>query len=174
MVRLIKIGLIVLLVVYATGVNAQSLTVGMKAPELKVAGWLKGTPVTRLDTGKIYVVEFWATWCVPCRAMIPRLTELQEKYKDKVTIIGVSVWEKNLDYIPVFVESMGDKMNYHVAKDDLSQPDNPSGYMANNWLAAAGAPGIPWAFIIDKTGKIAFIGNSADVDAPLEKVVQEK
>jgi len=156
------------------GVNGQALTVGMTAPELRVGGWLKGTPITKLDTGKIYVVEFWATWCMPCRAMIPHLTELQEKYKDKVIIIGVSVWEKNPDYIPVFVESMGDKMNYHVAKDDLSRVDTPSGYMAVNWLTAAGAPGIPWAFIIDKSGKIAFAGNSADIDAPLEKILQNK
>lgn len=170
--RLIKVGLVFLLLAGFKSVNGQTLTVGMPAPKLKVESWLKGTPVTQLDTGKIYVVEFWATWCMPCRAMIPRLTELQAKYKDKVTIIGVSVLEKNPDYVPVFVESMGDKMNYHVAKDDRSQADTPSGYMAINWLTAAGAPGIPWAFIIDKSGKIAFEGNSADIDAPLEKVLQ--
>jgi len=146
---------------------------GLPAPEFKVESWVKGTPVAKLEAGKIYVVEFWATWCGPCRAIIPHLTELQEKYKDKVTFIGVSVLEKNPDYVPVFVESMGDKMNYHIAKDDLSQPGAGEGYMAKNWLTAAGAPGIPWAFIIDRTGKIAYAGNSANVEVPLEKAVQE-
>ena len=163
--------MLVLITGYKT-VTAQNLTVSMPAPPLKVAGWVKGTPVAKLETGKVYVVEFWATWCGPCRAMIPHLTELQEKYKNKVTIIGVSVLEKNPDYVPVFVESMGDKMNYTIAKDDLNQPNAANGFMAQNWLAAAGAPGIPWAFIVDKTGKIAYVGSSGELDAALEKMIQ--
>lgn len=161
------------LVIGYTSVNAQKLIAGMAAPELKVGGWLKGAPVEKLEAGKIYVVEFWATWCGPCRASIPHLTELQAKYKDKVTVIGVSVMEKNQDYVPIFVESIGDKMNYSVAKDYVTQLDfgTPNGYMAQNWLLAAGVPGIPWAFIVDKTGKIAYSGQTGGLDAQLEKVV---
>ena len=170
MIKWIRAGLVIGLIIGYTSVNAQKLTAGMAAPELKVGGWLKGAPVEKLEAGKIYVVEFWATWCGPCRSSIPHLTELQGKYKDKVTVIGVSVMEKNQDYVPVFVESMGNEMNYSVARDYLSQPGTQNGYMAQNWLVAAGAPGIPWAFIVDKTGKIAYAGQTGGLDAQLKKV----
>src|SRR2546426_245088 len=63
------------------------------APELKVAKWIKGEPVARLAPGGIYVIEFWATWCGPCKQAIPHITELAEKYRGKATFIGVDVLE---------------------------------------------------------------------------------
>jgi len=63
------------------------------AAALKISDWVKGKPVD-LAAGKgkqVYVIEFWATWCGPCRTSIPHLTELQKKFKDKgVTFVGVS------------------------------------------------------------------------------------
>src|SRR5580765_2092376 len=70
------------------------LKVGDEAPALKVAKWVKGKPVT-LSEGKdkqIYVIEFWATWCPPCRQSIPHLTKIARHFdKSNVTIIGVSI-----------------------------------------------------------------------------------
>jgi thiol-disulfide isomerase/thioredoxin len=104
---------------------AQTLNVGDPAPALPVAKWVKGQPVKQFEKGKVYVVEFWATWCGPCRQTIPHLTKLAEKYKDKVTVIGVSVWERadeedpnaHIQRVEKFVQDMGDKMNYVVAVD---------------------------------------------------------
>ena len=99
--------------------DRDTLTIGDEAPAISVSQWVKGDPVDRLDPNKTYVVEFWATWCGPCRVSIPHLTELQKKYKDKgVTIIGVSVWSRIRDAVAPFVEQMGDKMDYTVAIDD--------------------------------------------------------
>jgi thiol-disulfide isomerase/thioredoxin len=105
--------------------HAAKLGVGDKAPAIKVAKWLKGTPVASFQKGKVYVVEFWATWCPPCIESIPHLTDLAKKYKGKATFVGVSVSEaepgaKLTSYEPkvsAFVKKMGAKMNYNVAVD---------------------------------------------------------
>jgi len=71
-----------------------TLKVGSDAPPVAVVKWFKGTPVDTLEKGKVYVVEFWATWCGPCKMSIPHLTEMAHKYGDKVTFVGVSVSSK--------------------------------------------------------------------------------
>lgn len=58
-----------------------------KAPELQVEQWLSDAPNTK---GKFVLVDFWATWCGPCRRVIPELNEWQEKYKDQLVIVGIS------------------------------------------------------------------------------------
>lgn len=126
---------------------------GDPAPDLKVATWVKGGPV-ELAEGKgktIYVVEFWATWCPPCRESIPHLTELQKKFKDKgVVFVGVS--SEDVDTVREFVKKMGSKMEYAVAVDD-------KGETTKRYLEAWGIEGIPHAFVVDKEGRIAWQGH---------------
>ncbi|MBK7643044.1 MAG: redoxin domain-containing protein [Planctomycetes bacterium] len=150
-----------------------TLHVGDAAPAIQVKQWVKGEPVTAFAKDKLYVVEFWATWCPPCRKSIPHLTELQKKFKD-VSFIGVSVFEHETDQSKVapFVETMGDKMDYRVAMDDVPEgKKNNDGAMAKNWMIASGSSGIPTAFIVDKTGHIAWIGHPMEMEESLAKVV---
>ena len=93
----------------AAGTRADEiLNVGDPAPKLAVSGWVKGEKVDQFEPGKTYVVEFWATWCGPCRVSIPHLTELAHKYKDKgVRFIGVNVWENDTKLVKPFVERDG-------------------------------------------------------------------
>ena len=151
--------------------SAQTLSVGDDAPALEVSRWAKGEKVDRLETDRTYVVEFWATWCGPCRTSIPHLTELQKKYKDKgIQFIGVSVWEQDQAKVEPFVKSMGDKMDYSVALDVVPEgSDGNKGKMARAWMAASQSNGIPTAFIV-KNGKVAWIGHPMEMDKSLEKV----
>ena len=64
-----------------------TLKVGDAAPELKATKWLQGDEVKSFEKDKVYVVEFWATWCGPCIVMMPHLSELQQEYK---SIVGPS------------------------------------------------------------------------------------
>ena len=72
---------------------------------------LDGRPVS-LAAGKVTIINFWATWCSPCRAEIPDLVALQDKYRDQLQIIGVSEDEASAEEVKKFV--IAHKMNYPV------------------------------------------------------------
>lgn len=137
---------------------SQTVKVGDPAPGLDGIQWLKGTPVARFEPGQVYVVEFWATWCVPCRKNIPHLTELAKKYAGKVTFIGVDVRETHggpgtLKSVKKFVDGMGAQMDYTVGMDDPARNT-----IFNSWMDAAGIRGIPAAFVIGQSGRIVWMG----------------
>lgn len=160
------------LVVAASTAAAQEpeLGVGSKAPAIQVAKWVKGGPISEFEPGKTYVVEFWATWCGPCRVSIPHLTELQKEYEGKgVEVIGVSVFENDYEGVEPFVQQMGDQMDYNVAIDQTDAGQRV-GAMGENWMQAAGQGGIPTAFIV-KEGTIQWIGHPMTMDEPLAAVV---
>ena len=155
--------------------SAAALNPGDAAPALKVGKWMKGDAVEKLEPGQVYVVEFWATWCGPCRTSIPHLTELTTKFAGKATFIGVSVFEREktdeerFKKVGDFVTEMGSKMDYRVAADAADKA------MATNWMEASGERGIPTAFIVDKEGKIAWIGHPmGDLEKTLDAVVEAK
>jgi thiol-disulfide isomerase/thioredoxin len=94
------------------------------------------------DQGKVVLLNFWATWCGPCKAEIPGFVELQAQYKDKLTIIGYSV-----DDTPELAKKYAEeyKINYPIllgeGKEDVQDAYGPI------W-------GIPASFIISKDGKV--------------------
>ncbi len=91
--------------------------------------------------GKVVFVNFWATWCPPCREEIPDLVRLQEKYKSDVVVIGVSEDEGPTDAVRAFAAEH--KMNYFVA-------------MTTPALAKVfrGVSALPTTFVIDREGRI--------------------
>src|SRR5262245_23578875 len=74
---------------------------------------ITGRAITSKDLrGKVVLVNFWATWCPPCRAEIPDLIALQDKYRDKLVVIGVSEDEGGVDEVKAFVAKQ--RMNYPI------------------------------------------------------------
>jgi thiol-disulfide isomerase/thioredoxin len=143
------------------------LMVGDKAPPLEIEKWVKGEPVTGFEKGKVYVVEYWATWCGPCISSMPHLSELQSEYKDKgVTIIGVTSVDPNnsLEDVEKMVEEKGDTMGYTVAWDKERKTNTA-------YMKAAGQGGIPCSYVVDRNGVIAYIGHPMGLDKPLEQIV---
>jgi thiol-disulfide isomerase/thioredoxin len=160
---------LLLLATAARAGETPTLKVGDPAPKLFVSRWLNGDPVTELAKGTIYVVECWATWCGPCRASIPHVSELNTKVKDKgVVIIGLNVWEEDAAAVEPFLKKMGARMNYRVALDEGGK----DGKSARAWLAASGQGGIPCAFVVDKEGTLAWIGHPMNgLDAVVEALI---
>lgn len=174
MKRIRLIWLAIACLVFATDAvcAGESLGIGDPAPKLEVNEFVKGEAVKEFKAGQVYVVEFWATWCGPCRATIPHLSKLQKDYGNKVTFIGVSVWERDAAKVVPFVKEMGEKMEYRICTDKVGKDEDASdGPMAKNWMTAADQDGIPAAFIVNGEGKIAWIGHPGQIDQPLEEVV---
>jgi len=142
-----------------------SLNVGSHAPGLDIAKWVKGEQTT-IEEGNVYIVEFWATWCAPCRKSIPHLTELQKDYEDQgLRIIGVSTEDEKT--VSDFVRAQGAKMAYTVVVDNNNATERA-------WMRASNSSGIPQAFIVDRQGKIQYIGHplSEEFDTIVSLVVR--
>lgn len=135
-----------------------SLNVGDPAPKLQTGTFVQGDPVSEFAPGQAYIVEFWATWCSPCRESIPHLNEVYLQYKDKgLVVIGQDCLEQDEAKVAPFIKSMGDQMTYRVALDNLD--GDKKGKMMETWMEPAERKGIPSAFLIDKNGNIAWIGH---------------
>ena len=102
----------------------------------------KGKRISLADyKGKIVIIDFWATWCPPCRRGIPDLIEIQKQYKGKVTVIGISLdTDTKKDVVP-FMKNIG--INYPVVYANAQVVQDYGNVEA-----------IPTSFIIDKEGKI--------------------
>lgn len=155
------------------------LGIGDIAPALKPYKWIKGEAIEKFEKGHIYVVEFGSTWCVPCKAAIPKLWRVAQKYKKSVSVVSLFVMEllsdKTIKGVPEhvlnvekFVDKEGQKMEYIVGVDDSQAT------LEYTWLKKAGKNGIPYIFVIDKQGRIAWIGSNADLLDSILTIVNGK
>lgn len=120
-----------------------ALSVGADAPLDYTLKDINGADVSLASfEGKVIVINFWATWCGPCKIEIPDLIELQEQYKDDVVILGVSV-DDTPEKMKPYAEQM--KINYPLlvglGRDDFQDTYGPL------W-------GIPVSVFINREGKI--------------------
>lgn len=145
-------------------IQSSAASIGDPAPPLPIERWIKGTP-TRVGPGaNVFVVEFWATWCGPCKRSIPHLTAVQQKFaKQGLIILGVS--DEKVEVVQPFVAGQGGNMEYRVAVDSSKRS-------MENWLTAFGENGIPHAFVVDTNGIVVWHGfPNEELDRNLEKIL---
>ncbi len=147
------------------------LGIGDANPGLHLAKWVKGDPVDETLTGdKVHVVEFWATWCGPCRVGMPHISELQHEYADEVAFIGVT--SETESKVASFLKAASpdgrpweDVIQYRLAIDD-------GGWTNSAYMRAAGQNGIPCAFVVGRDGVVEWIGHPGRIDEPLKQIVE--
>ena len=97
------------------------------------------------------LVEFWATWCAPCKRTIPHLTELLKQHGAKLAVVGLS--DEDEATVRPFVQAQGEAMGYSVG---LVPKDTRERYMQ-------GRSGIPCAFLVSPQKQVAWVGHPAAV-----------
>ena len=108
-----------------------------KAPDFTLSD-MHGNEVSLSDfKGNIVIINFWATWCGPCRFEIPDLIDLQEKYNGDLVVLGVSLDYDGPSVVPQFAERLG--ISYPVLYGN--------GQVAHRY---GGVTGIPTTFVIDR------------------------
>jgi cytochrome c biogenesis protein CcmG/thiol:disulfide interchange protein DsbE len=111
------------------------------APDFKLTS-LDGKPLTLAAfQGKVVFLNFWATWCGPCRAEVPDLVALQEKYKDHLQIIGLDVDDDDTAEIQKYVTETGIDYPVAMTPDDLR-------------IQYGGIPALPTSFVLDTEGRV--------------------
>jgi thiol-disulfide isomerase/thioredoxin len=139
---------------------AQASLTGQAAPALTFKD-LSGKEVSLASLkGKVVVVDFWATWCGPCRVEIPGYIEMQKKYEKDVVIVGVSLDQKGPKHVQKFVEANG--MNYTVVMGDNNAVD-----------AFGGFNSIPTTFLIGRDGRIVHQKSGTMESAEYEELVKK-
>jgi thiol-disulfide isomerase/thioredoxin len=131
------------------------------APEINVAEWIDHKPVKLSDLrGRVVLLDFWATWCAPCRTTMPKLKTLHERFKkDGLTVIGLTQFfgregrtvmtpEEELERLRAYKKDLKLPYAFAVAADE----DNDVRY---------GVQAIPTAFLLDRRGRVRFISVGA-------------
>jgi cytochrome c biogenesis protein CcmG/thiol:disulfide interchange protein DsbE len=140
---------------------AKTQTETTPAPDFTIND-LQGTSLSLSSyKGKVLVLNFWATWCPPCRKEIPDFIEAYREFKDKgLEILGVSVDETTAEALLEWTKKTG--INYPIA---LATPEIVRDYKPGNY--------IPATIIIDRGGRIRYRQSELMDKATLERLFQE-
>ncbi len=185
------------LVIHVNATAADLLSIGSPAPGLEIEHWIqdgdgKFPHVTKFEKGKVYVVEFWATWCGPCIQAMPHIVSMQKQFESK-GVQFISVSDEPLEVVNKFLakpfrgqvapESEGSEngasenpetVTYRNLTQSYCLTTDPDQSTHADYPAAAMQNGIPVAFLVGKTGVVEWIGHPMQLAGPLTAVVADK
>jgi thiol-disulfide isomerase/thioredoxin len=174
--------------------TSTALTIGSPAPALQIEHWLSDgngqlPQLQKFKPGHVYMVEFWATWCGPCAAAMPRLAEIQKRYQSqKFQLISVS--DEALATVKAFLKRPlpasaapqaeetppaveGKPSTYGELTSVYCLASDPDQSVSRDYMEAAQQRGIPTCFLVGKTGLIEWIGHPMEVEEPLQQVLND-
>lgn len=103
---------------------------------------LDGRPVRLSDyRGRAVVVDFWATWCKPCRASMPHLNQIQERYGARLVVVGISIDDGDVSTVRRFTEDLGIRFRIAMATERVLDAYGPFRAM-------------PTTFFINRSGEV--------------------
>jgi thiol-disulfide isomerase/thioredoxin len=161
------------------GAAASPLTVGDPAPPLVIEKWIRGGPGSHPQPGTAYVLDFAAPWCAPCLALLPHLSNVQDRFATRkvrvVAIFGPDTSGTTAEQVQALVAAAGGTLRMEVAYDARDRREEPAldvfhGQTARAYLERAALDGIPASFVIDRAGRIAWIGSPSQVAGVVERV----
>ena len=114
--------------------------------------------------GKVLILDFYATWCEPCRNSIPHLIDLQRRYQDEVRVVGLNVGGPgDIELVPAFAKEFHIQYPLGLPDDDLVT------------LLMADSDAIPQTFVFDRKGQLAgrFVGFGKDTGGDIDQAVAD-
>ena len=135
---------------------ASTADIGQPVPPLRLPLVGGGEQDLEAYRGRVVLLNFWATWCEPCKAEMPAFERAQQRYRDRgLTVLGVNFQERD-DEIAAFMQQVGVTFPSVVDR---------TGEVTRNWRAT----GLPTTFLIDRQGIIRDVRVGAFTDAMLEE-----
>lgn len=120
---------------------AAGARVGAEVPDFQLQR-LDGSTLTLSELrGKAVMIDFWDTWCPPCRAAMPHLQEISEEYANDLVIVGVAFGRQGRDAVAKFVQDNGLTFEFVLANQKVLTD-------------FGGLPSIPTTFLVDRDGKV--------------------
>jgi thiol-disulfide isomerase/thioredoxin len=141
-----------------------TLKIGDPAPPIRVETWVRGQPLTLFEKGRVYVVDFWATWCGGCIMAFPHLNAIAEQYKDKVSFVSVDVYEDidgKIDDPAAKVKSFLETPPAQPLKLPVAVDGNAN-TMRDTYIKSLRRMGLPTTYVIDQDGRVAWVDVNID------------
>lgn len=156
--------------------NTYSQLIGRSAPQLEIAHWLSAGPADckpfkTFESGRVYVVLFWASWCPRCREALPQLVELASRFPEgAVTVLGVS-HETPEDVRQFLATPDGRDVAASRAATRCCLTADPDESVHHDYMEAVDETAIPTVFIVGREGLIEWIGHPVDLEDPLAAII---